>query len=253
MGRRTAGESRTGKIIMDTGLTLPIIITAAAVDSINPCVFGVLIFLIAFMTRIFKSPQKMLLGGLLYTAVVYVTYLMLGFGILKITVSTGFSNVFYWIGAIIAIIAGLLEIKDYFWYGKGFTLQMLPGGNIRIKKYTSMIEKAEGKHPLFLLLTTAALGVFVVLVELPCTGAPYLAILAMLSKGSFAAAVPLLLLYNLVFILPLFIIIGIAYFGTSSERLESWRKEHRGVMRLGMGLFLLALGFYMLYSLNPIF
>lgn len=239
---------------MDTqGLTLPIIVTAAALDSINPCVFGVLIFLIAFMTRIFKSPHRMLLGGLFYTAVVYATYLALGFGILKITVSTGFSNVFYWIGAIVAIVAGLFEIKDYFWYGKGFSLQMLPGGNLQIKKYTGMIERAEGRHPLLLILTTAALGVFVVLVELPCTGAPYLAILAMLSKGDLSAAVPLLLLYNLVFILPLFVIIGIAYFGTSSEKLESWRKEHRGLMRLGIGLFLLALGFYMLYSLNPIF
>ena len=66
-------------------------------------------------------------------------------------------------------------------------------------------------------------------------------------------AIPLLLLYNLVFVSPLFLIIGIAYFGTSSESLEAWRKEHRGLMRLGIGLFLLALGFYMIYSLNPVF
>lgn len=236
-----------------SGLTLPIIVTAAVVDSINPCVFGVLIFLIAFMTRVFKSPRKMLIGGLLYTAVVYVTYLLLGFGILKITVSTGFSNIFYWIGAIVAIIAGLLEIKDYFWYGKGFNLQIIPGGAQRLTAYTKQIEKAEQHHPLLMILTTAALGVFVVLVELPCTGAPYLAILALLSKGAFSAAVPLLLLYNLIFVFPLFIIIGIAYAGTSSQKLESWRKEHRGIMRLGVGLFLIALGFYMLYSLNPIF
>src|SRR3989344_212137 len=234
-------------------LTIGIIIAAAALDSINPCVFGVLIFLIAFMTRVFKSKKKMVLFGLLYTAIVYITYLALGFGLLKITVSTGFSNTFYWIGAIIAILAGLLEIKDYFWYGKGFSLQIIPGGAQRIKMYTARMEKMEQRHPALLMLTTVALGVFVVLVELPCTGAPYLAILAMLSKGAVASAVPLLLLYNLVFILPLFVIIGIAYFGTSSERLESWRKEHKGLMRLGVGIFLMTLGFYMLYSLNPIF
>ncbi len=238
---------------MDQGLTLGIIITAAALDSINPCVFGVLIFLIAFMTRLFKSHSKMLVFGLLYTAVVYLTYLALGFGILKISVSTGFSTTFYWIGAIIAIFAGLLEIKDFFWYGKGFSLQMLPGGAQRIKMYTSQMEKMEKSHPLLLILTTAVLGVFVVLVELPCTGAPYLAVLAMLSKGELATAVPLLLLYNFVFILPLFFIIAIAYFGTSTDRLEGWRKEHRGLMRLGVGTFLMALGFYMLYSLNPVF
>ena len=228
---------------MGQELTIGIVIVAAAVDSINPCVFGVLIFLIAFMTRMFKSPNKMLLMGLLYSGVVYTTYLILGFGILKVAIGAGFASFFYWIAALIAIFAGLLEIKDFFWYGKGFSLQIIPGGAERIKLYTRQIEKMEQRHPLMLFATTILLGIFVVLVELPCTGAPYLAILGLLSKGAFSAAVPLLLLYNLVFILPLFVIIGIAYFGTSSEAL----------MRLGIGLVLLLLGFYMLYSLNPVF
>lgn len=231
-------------------LTLGLVIAAAVADSINPCVFGVLIFLIAFMFKLFKSPNKMLLGGLFYAAVVYATYLLLGFGILKLALSTGLAATFYWLAALIAIVAGLLEIKDYFWYGKGFSLQMFPGGAQRLKYYTGKIEKMESRHPALLILTTALLGVFVVLVELPCTGAPYLAILGLLSKGAFATAVPLLLLYNFVFIIPLFIIIGIAYFGTASDRLEKWRREHRGLMRLGIGLFLLLLGLYMIYSLN---
>lgn len=231
-------------------LTLPIIIVAAAVDSINPCVFGVLIFLIAFMNKMFKSPNKMLVFGLLYSAVVYGTYLILGFGILKLTIGTDFATAFYWIAALIAIAAGLFEIKDYFWYGQGPSLQIFPGGGDRIKYYTAKIEGMEQKHPALLILTTALLGVFVVLVELPCTGAPYLAILGLLSKGDLSSAVPMLLIYNFVFIIPLFVIIGISYFGTSSEALENWRKEHRGLMRLGIGIFLIILGLYMIYSLN---
>lgn len=236
-----------------TELTLPIIIAAAALDSINPCVLGVLIFLIAFMTKIFKSRKKMLIFGMLYTSVVYITYLLLGFGILKIAIGTGFATSFYWIAALIAIVAGLLEIKDYFWYGRGPSLQIIPGGANRIKFWTAQLEKMEQRHPIMLILTTVFIGVLAVMVELPCTGAPYLAILGLLSKGAFASAVPLLLLYNLIFVLPMFVIIGIAFFGTSSEVLESWRKEHRGLMRLGIGIFLLLLGFYMIYSLNPVF
>lgn len=235
--------------MLDQNLTLGLVIGAAVADSINPCVFGVLIFLIAFMTKLFKSSHKMLLGGLFYTAVVYITYLLLGFGILKLALNTGLAVTFYWIAATIAILAGLLEIKDYFWYGKGFSLQIIPGGAQRIKYYTGKIEGAEKKHPAYLILMTAALGVLVVLVELPCTGAPYLAILGLLSRGDFATAVPLLLLYNFIFVVPLFIIIGIAYFGTSSERLEAWRKEHRGLMRLTIGLFLVVLGLYMVYTI----
>src|SRR3989338_11146003 len=165
---------------MSDQLTIGIVLGAALIDSINPCVFGVLIFLVAFMTKLFKSPRRMLLGGLLYTAVVYVSYLLLGFGILKLVLNTDIAAMFYWLAALIAIVAGLLEIKDYFWYGQGFSLQIIPGGGERIKYYTSKIEKLERGNTALLILTTALLGVFVVLVELPCTGAPYLAVLGLL-------------------------------------------------------------------------
>ena len=231
-----------------TELTLPLVIGAALLDSINPCVFGVLIFLIAFMTKVFKKPHRMLLGGLFYTAVVYVAYFLIGLGFLKLTVSLGFSLFVYWIAALIAIGAGLLEIKDYFWYGKGFSLQLIPGSAERIKMITNKMAKMQKKNPALSFLMAGALGIFVVLVELPCTGAPYLAILALIGQGSYSNAIPLLLLYNLIFILPLFVIIGVAYFGTSSKKLEAWRKKHRGLMRLAIGLFLVALGVYMLFT-----
>lgn len=231
------------------GLTLPLLVGAALIDSINPCVFGVLIFLIAFMMKVFKSPHRMLLGGLLYTIVVYLTYFLLGLGIIQFTVSFGFMVVIYWIAAIIAITAGLLEIKDYFWYGRGFTLQLFPGAGERIEFYTKKIKKLSENSTFLSYLAAAVLGIFVVIVELPCTGAPYLAILALISKGYYSQAIPLLLLYNLIFVLPLFIIIAFAYFGKSSTKMEAWRKEHRGLMRLVIGIFLLALGLYMIYTI----
>ncbi len=236
-------------MVIAESLTLPVIITAALLDSINPCVFGVLIFLIAFMSRMFKSANKMLIGGLIYTAVVYVTYLVLGLGFLKFTVSFGFSQAVYWVAAVIAITAGILEIKDFFWYGKGFSLQIIPGAAERIKYYTKKIEKLHKKDGIYTYLLAIPLGIFVTLVELPCTGAPYLAVLAIIGQGNYATGIPLLLLYNLIFILPLFFIIGLAYFGKSSDMLEKWRKKHRGLMRLLVGLFLIALGILMIYTI----
>jgi cytochrome c biogenesis protein CcdA len=230
-------------------LTLGIIIGAALVDSVNPCVFGVLIFLLAFLTRVFKSRTRMLLGGLLYSLVVYGAYLAIGFGILKVTVSIGISVAFYWVAAAIAIIAGLLEMKDFFWYGKGFTLQMIPGASHRIKMYTKKIEAIERLHPVLSMAMVSLLGIFVVLVELPCTGAPYFAVLALLAEGAYSAAIPYLLLYNFIFVLPLLVVIGIVYFGTGSDRLEAWRQKHRGLMRLVIGLFLVTLGIFMIYSI----
>lgn len=234
--------------MLPDGLTMPIIIGAAVLDSINPCVFGVLIFLIAFMTKAFKNPHKMLIGSLIYTAVVYVTYLLIGIGILKFTVSFGFSVAIYWIAALIAIFAGILEIKDFFFYGRWFSLRMSKGASESIKRYTSAFVRIHRKNQLLGYAAAALLGGFVVFVELPCTGAPYLAILAILGKGDFAEGIPLLLLYNFIFIFPLFIIIGTAYVGKSSKRMEEWRKRHRGLMRLATGLFLIGLGILMLRS-----
>ncbi|OGZ16578.1 MAG: hypothetical protein A3G11_02550 [Candidatus Lloydbacteria bacterium RIFCSPLOWO2_12_FULL_51_9] len=234
-------------------ITIWVIIGAAFVDSVNPCVLGVLIFLIAFMTQVFKSRTKMLIGGLLYSGVVYATYLALGFGILHIAINTGFASSFYFVAALVAILFGLLEMKDFFWYGRWFSLEMLPGGARRLKYYTQVIAGLERKRTWVLLLATALLGVFVVLVELPCTGAPYFAILGLLAEGEYAQAVPLLLLYNLVFVLPLLFVILIAYLGVASETLERCRKTHRGLMRLCIGIFLVALGTYMLYALPPVF
>lgn len=229
-------------------LTLGIIVAAALADSINPCVFGVLIFLLAYMTRVFKNKTRMLVAGLVYVTAVYITYFLLGIGIFTLAYTAGLAKSFYWFAAIVAIAAGLFEIKDYFWYGRGFSLQIVPGGAKRIKHYSRAMERMETSHPMLSMLVAAVLGVFVVFVELPCTGAPYLAILGMLSTGHFAEGVPLLLLYNIIFILPLFVIIGLVYAGHTSKKLETWRKEQRGLMRLLIGLFLLALGAYMIWA-----
>lgn len=231
-------------------LTIPLIISAAAVDSINPCVFGVLIFLLGFLVSVFKKPLRMLAGGLVYVVAVYVTYFVLGFGILTFAVGTGFTRGIYFGAAIIAILAGLLEIKDFFRYGRWFSLEMLPGASERIRRYAGMMGDKRGL--LMSYAVAAFLGVFVPLVELPCTGAPYLAVLGLIAKGSYAKAVPFLLLYNLVFIAPLLVIIGLVYTGKSSATLEEWRKRHRRTMRLVVGLFLLSLGAYMFYIMNGV-
>ena len=238
--------------MIEDSITIPIIVGAALADSINPCVLGVLVFLLLFLSRTFKSKQKMLATGLLYSLVVYLTYLALGFGILKAAVSADVAAIFYWIAAIVAIAAGIFEIKDYFWYGRGFTLQMIPGAGERLKQYTKKIEELYVSHPNLSMLFVAILGVFVVLVELPCTGAPYFAVLALLAQGKYATAIPYLLLYNLIFIVPLVAVIVLSYFG-QSEKIEAWRLKHRGTMRLAIGIFLILLGAYMIYSVGPFF
>lgn len=220
---------------------LPILIGAALVDSVNPCAFGVLIFLLAYLAKTFRKPYKLLIHGLTYIFAVFLTYLVAGLILLPLLQGLGkiSTTIYAVIGALI-ILAGLVELKDFFAYGRGFSLQLIPGASHRIKMYANKISAS--------LAGAFGLGIFVALVELPCTGAVYLAILSILSlSGITFSALTFLILYNLIFVAPLIVILFLVYKGSSTVELEAWRKRHRHLMRLIIGLMLVGLGAWMIW------
>jgi len=221
---------------------IPILIGAAIIDSINPCAFGVLIFLLAYLIKTRKKKEKLLIHGLTYIFAVFLTYLLAGILLLPVIGSLGSTSVFFYgVIGVLTIIFGLLELKDVFWYGQGPSLSLLPGASKRIKMYA--------KHISGSLASSFFLGVFVALVELPCTGAVYLAILSLFTlHGVQANTVAWLVLYNLIFVLPLVVILFGFYSGIKAETFERWRKGNRKMMRLAIGLLLLLLGAWMLSS-----
>lgn len=222
-------------------VNLTILLGAALVDSINPCAFGVLIFLLAYLLKKSRKPIQLLTHGFSFVLGVFITYLLAGIILLPLIGALGnVSTIFYVVLGTLIFIAGLLELKDFFWYGKGFSLQLFPGASERIKVYVTRI--ADGIVPAFIL------GVFVALVELPCTGAVYLAVLSLMSlSGVTVSNIGLLVLYNFIFVLPLLVIIFMMYRGLSAEAFESWRKKNRKFMRLSIGLVLMALGLWMIF------
>lgn len=222
-------------------VSIPVFIGAALIDSINPCAFGVLIFLVAYLLKVSKKPIKVLTHGLTYIGAVFVTYLLAGILLLPVISTLGrISVIAYLVLGAIIIGAGLLEIKDFFWYGRGWSLTLIPGAAERIKIYTKKISGS--------LSGAAGLGVFVALVELPCTGAVYLAILSLMSLGGVnVASYFWLVIYNLIFVAPLVVILLLVYKGFSVEELEHWRQKHRKLMRLAIGLTLIGLGIWMIF------
>jgi cytochrome c biogenesis protein CcdA len=91
------------------------------------------------------------------------------------------------------------------------------------------------------------LGGLVSIYELPCTGGIYLAILGLLgSKMTLVQGLPYLFIYNVIFVLPLFVILFVVFYGVSAEKVESWRGEEKKWMRLSMGILMVALGVLML-------
>src|SRR3989344_9247338 len=159
--------------------TLPVVITTALIDSINPCAIGVLVLLIATLIGLSKNRHRMLFVGLIYISAVFATYLAAGFGLLYFIQKLNIAGVLSWIVGGLVIVLGLLEIKDFFWYGKGLSLRIPARRAKQIQEYMKHVT----------IPGSIVLGIFVAAVELPCTGGPYLAITTLLAKIGFSWAV----------------------------------------------------------------
>lgn len=224
--------------------TLTVVIGSAAIDSINPCAIGVLILMISVILGQGKgSTGKLLLYGGAYIFAVFATYLIAGLGLVYFfseipIVWAEYLSLF--VGALV-VLAGILEIKDYFWYGKGFSLQIPGYFAKKIHEYSTSTKS---------LLGVMALGAFVSAVELPCTGAPYLAIITILRVDFNFVAFMLMVLYNFVFVLPLIIILFMVAGGAKVSSVKKWKEENKGNMRLAIGLLLIALGWLLILIAN---
>lgn len=220
-------------------ITLGLIVVTALIDSVNPCAIAVLLFLIAFLLAIKASKQRLLLLGGVYIFAVFATYLLAGFGLLKFIRVFNLAGTIKFIAGGILIFAGLVSIKDFFWYGRGISLKIPERAKPIIQKYLQT-----GSIPAIFLA-----GVLVSAFELPCTGEVYLGILSMMSGLGGAAptsGILYLLLYNVIFVLPLILILLAAVFGLKIDRIEQVRQERRKWLRLLIGLGMLFLAYWIL-------
>ena len=221
--------------------TLPVVVLTALIDSINPCAIGVLILLIATLLGLSKDKKKMLIVGFIYVSAVFLTYLIAGFGLLAFIQKFNISEQLGWIVGFLVIALGLIEMKDFFWYGRGITLAIPVKRAEQIKKMVKNIS----------IPGSIVLGIFVAAVELPCTGGPYLAITSLLAKLGFSFQVfMLLVLYNLIFVLPLLVILGIVAFGVSTKAIKKWKDKQKKWMRLFIGIIMVLLGILLILWAN---
>ena len=186
-------------------------------------------------------PRMLLLGGL-YVFSVFVVYLLAGLGLLY-----SLSKIPLWLTeylsigvGVLIVFAGIWEIKDFFWYGRWFSLA-IPGRFV--KKIHIMSSKTT--IPGIILL-----GAFVSAVELPCTGAPYLAIITLLSQYFDATAFFLLVIYNVIFVAPLLAILLLVAGGMHLHKIKAWKHRNKPYMRLLMGLLLISLGWLLMLIAN---
>ncbi len=223
--------------------TLGLVVGSAAIDSVNPCAIGVLILMVSVILGGGGSTRRLVIMGSAYIFAIFMTYLIAGLGLVYFFSEIPIVLAEYLSIAVgtLVILAGLLEIKDYFWYGKGVSLQIPPYFAKKIHEYSTSTKSVYG---------VMLLGAFVAAVELPCTGAPYLAIITILRVDFSIWAFLLMVLYNLIFVAPLIIILFSIAGGTKVSDIAKWKEESKGGMRLAIGSLLIALGWILILIAN---
>jgi cytochrome c biogenesis protein CcdA len=219
---------------------LPLITAAALADSINPCAVGILIITIAFLLGIGQGRGGVLKLGGAYVAGVFVVYLLIGLGILGTLHLFGTPHFMAKAGALLLTAVGLWSILTWAFPKQMPTLK-IPSFSHRFMAH--FVGKAS-------LPAAFLLGGLVGLCEFPCTGGPYLAALALLHDTTFALqfrGFAYLVLYNIIFVLPLLVILAVASNRRMVGKIEEWKKEKTETLRLWSGLLMAVVGALMFW------
>ncbi|MFH1787721.1 MAG: hypothetical protein ABH811_02950 [archaeon] len=221
-------------------------ITALALaDSVNPCAIAVLAMVL--MTILIQNPdkkKKILYAGLAFVTSVYVGYLFYGIIIIQFfkifaEVLRENSKLIYNSLAILAMVIGALNIKDYFMYKPGSLATEMPiFMRPKVKKIIQKITSPKGAF---------VIGFLVTLFLLPCTIGPYIIASGLLSELGTLKAIPWLLYYNLIFVLPMLAITAFIYFGlTRVEEVSGWKERNIKLLHLIAGILLFGVGIALL-------
>lgn len=219
---------------------LPILtVVIAGLDAFNPCAFFVLLFLLSLMVHARSRARMMLVGG---------TFVLIS-GLIYFVFMATWLNVFLLIGELrtVTLIAGLIavslaaiNIKDYFWSDSGGPSLSIPESK-KPGMYQRVRKLVAARSLWAMLVGTAVLAIAVNSYELLCTaGLPmvYTRILTLREADTFVYYM-YLVLYNIIYVIPLLIIVmlfvlrfGSRKLGESEGRLL---KLMSGTMMLGLG------------------
>ncbi len=218
-------------------VTLPLVLSTGLLDSFNPCAISLLLIYIALMFTLGKSRKEIMGFGLFYISAIYVTYFLIGLGLLRVFHLFGIPNLILQIGGWLAIIFGLLNLKEYYY----------PELPPHIKMPYSVRQKANDIAYKASIPAAITLGVLVGITEFPCSGAVYLTILAYLqAQETFASGIFYLIVYNLMFVLPLIIIYLVASNRIIVEKIINKQEQMGRKMHLLLAGLMIVLGLVIL-------
>jgi len=196
--------------------------------------------------------------GAAFALGVFLTYLLVGVGLLKAVQSLPFFSTLgrwvYLLTAVLCVILAILTFRDFLKARKGQASEMTLKLPLSLRRLINRVIR-EGAQTRAFVLVAFVTGFIVSLIELACTGQVYLpTIVFVLSVPELASKAFLyLLLYCIMFILPLVLVFVIVYFGATSEQLSSLVGRHTATVKLLTGLLFVGLALWMTWALVPLF
>jgi thiol-disulfide isomerase/thioredoxin len=242
------------------GLPFPLFVsTIALADGFNPCAFTVLVILLSLLTYTQRRRDMVLIGGtfVLTSAVMYFLFIMLMIGLGSVLIEQ-YGKVILLLLGIGITIAGLINIKDYFWFKEGVSLSLSADQQRTISQKAGKIVRdlrhADTNRWQFAgaLGGTVLLAVFVNIVELGCTAILPVVYMTTLINYCAANGAPAIVcystwtgLYAAIYVLPLLLILAGFIYAFQSARLT----ESQGrILKLGGGLFMVFFGLVMMFK-----
>jgi len=216
---------------------LPLIISTGFLDGINPCAFAVLLFFIAFLYTIRKTKTNVWKMGIAYILAIFIAYFLIGLGLMKAFIFTGSPHLMAKISAYLLIGLGILSLANF----------ILPKKvNLGVPKFS--------KHYLKIWMYKATIpaalivGFLVGLCTFPCSGGMYVAIIGLLAaKTTYNQGLVYLVIYNIMFVMPLVIILLTASSKKATDKIARWESSQSKVIKLVSGVIMIALGLAILF------
>jgi cytochrome c biogenesis protein CcdA len=217
---------------------LPLVLLSAILDSVHPCSFSILLITIAFLFGMQMTRKKILQIGGTYIAGIFMAYLFIGLGILKILHLFNTPHFMCKLGATILIIFGVFNLISKFFPKFPIKLKI---PSVSHSAMGRLMEKAS--FP-----AAFGLGLLVGICQFPCMGGPYLMVIGLLrDQVTYFKGFGYLLLYNIILALPLAIVLLIAADKIIVDKIQNWKKNNISSARLWAGFAMIAIGVLILF------
>jgi glutaredoxin len=223
--------------------SLPVFtIVIAGLDSFNPCAFFVLFFLLSLLIHAHSRRRMLLIGGvfIMFSGLIYFVFMAAW---LNMFLLVGTLPVITVTAGVVALLVAIINIKDFFFFEKGVSLVIPEGKKPQLFARMRRLLKAESL--VSMVGGTAVLAVAANSYELLCTAGFPMVFTRMLTLQQLPTLRYYLYLafYNLVYIVPLAIIVAVFTVTLGSRKLSEWQgqvlKLVSGLMMLGLALVLL--------------